>query len=191
MGFLTAILAFGIVRLEQWLFDIKEGFCKDGWYKAKRFCCPVLGPGRVQHHLLEQTYANVTLANPWPNYSTTSLNGNNEILPCMDWVSWAEWFGLTEETEEWIVEYAVYSGFAVCFSPVLYLSIFSLTNNIRSYSSHSFPRFSLSNSQHRHPFTQVQIRAPPSPLSKAPSRLLIRVRHQYQQRQGQEKCCIL
>ncbi|KAJ7287466.1 chloride channel [Mycena rebaudengoi] len=36
----TAIVAFLVVRGEQWLFDIKEGYCTDNWWKAYRFCCP-------------------------------------------------------------------------------------------------------------------------------------------------------
>ncbi|KAK7057143.1 chloride channel protein [Favolaschia claudopus] len=39
VGFLTAVVAFLVVRAEQWLFDIKEGYCRDSWWKARRFCC--------------------------------------------------------------------------------------------------------------------------------------------------------
>ncbi|GJN91695.1 hypothetical protein Rhopal_004718-T1 [Rhodotorula paludigena] len=39
IGFLTACIAFAIVRSEMWLFDLKEGYCADGWSNAKRFCC--------------------------------------------------------------------------------------------------------------------------------------------------------
>lgn len=38
VGFLTAVVAFFIVRGEQWLFDLKEGFCHDGWWRSKTFC---------------------------------------------------------------------------------------------------------------------------------------------------------
>jgi chloride channel 3/4/5 len=41
VGFLTAVAAFLIVRSEQWLFDIKYGYCLAGWWKARRFCCPI------------------------------------------------------------------------------------------------------------------------------------------------------
>lgn len=40
VGFLTAVVAFLIVRTEQLLFDAKEGYCKSSWWSAKRFCCP-------------------------------------------------------------------------------------------------------------------------------------------------------
>ncbi|KAG5648490.1 hypothetical protein DXG03_003101 [Asterophora parasitica] len=42
VGFLSAIVAFIVVRSELWLFDTKEGYCRDAWWKAKRFCCPAL-----------------------------------------------------------------------------------------------------------------------------------------------------
>ncbi|TDL24300.1 hypothetical protein BD410DRAFT_116394 [Rickenella mellea] len=38
VGFLTAIVAFIIIRSEQVLFDLKEGRCSKGWWLAKRFC---------------------------------------------------------------------------------------------------------------------------------------------------------
>ena len=38
VGFLTAIAAFFIIRGEQFLFDLKEGYCLDGWWRARRFC---------------------------------------------------------------------------------------------------------------------------------------------------------
>lgn len=40
VGFLTAVVAFLIVRTEQFLFDAKEGYCRSSWWSAKRFCCP-------------------------------------------------------------------------------------------------------------------------------------------------------
>lgn len=41
VGFLSAVLAFLVVRSEQWFFDLKYGYCADGWWKAQRFCCPI------------------------------------------------------------------------------------------------------------------------------------------------------
>lgn len=39
VGFLTAVVAFLVVRAEQWLFDLKLGYCRTDWKKAKQFCC--------------------------------------------------------------------------------------------------------------------------------------------------------
>jgi chloride channel 3/4/5 len=44
VGFLSAVVAFLVVRSEQWLFDLKEGYCTTSVWKAKRFCCPHLEP---------------------------------------------------------------------------------------------------------------------------------------------------
>ncbi|KAI6040276.1 chloride channel [Pisolithus marmoratus] len=41
VGFLSAVVAFLVVRSEQWFFDLKYGYCADGWWKAQRFCCPL------------------------------------------------------------------------------------------------------------------------------------------------------
>jgi chloride channel 3/4/5 len=67
VGFLTAITAFLIVRSEQWLFDIKYGYCITGWWKARRFCCPVLSDAR-----------------------TFALGASSET--CSTWLSWGETF---------------------------------------------------------------------------------------------------
>ncbi|KIK67362.1 hypothetical protein GYMLUDRAFT_37467 [Collybiopsis luxurians FD-317 M1] len=40
VGLLTALVAFGVVKSEQLLFDLKDGYCTQEWYKAKRLCCP-------------------------------------------------------------------------------------------------------------------------------------------------------
>ncbi|KAH7888657.1 chloride channel [Phlebopus sp. FC_14] len=42
VGFLTAVIAFLVVRSEQWFFDVKDGYCTTGWWMAKQFCCPRL-----------------------------------------------------------------------------------------------------------------------------------------------------
>ncbi|KAG6333678.1 hypothetical protein ID866_5408 [Astraeus odoratus] len=42
VGFFTAIVAFVVVRSEQWFFDSKYGYCTDGWWKSQHFCCPAL-----------------------------------------------------------------------------------------------------------------------------------------------------
>lgn len=41
VGFLTAIVAFLVVRAEQWLFDAKQGYCTTAWWHARHFCCPL------------------------------------------------------------------------------------------------------------------------------------------------------
>ena len=69
VGFLTAITAFLIVRSEQWLFDIKYGYCMAGWWKARRFCCPVTSEAR-----------------------TFALGALREPETCKAWVTWGDAF---------------------------------------------------------------------------------------------------
>lgn len=47
VGFLTAVIAFLVVRSEQWFFDAKYGYCATGWWKAMRFCCPNARDSRI------------------------------------------------------------------------------------------------------------------------------------------------
>lgn len=48
VGFLTAVVAFLIIRGEQWLFDLKEGYCNHSWWKARQFCCPEAVDGPLE-----------------------------------------------------------------------------------------------------------------------------------------------
>ncbi|KAH7926727.1 hypothetical protein BV22DRAFT_1032594 [Leucogyrophana mollusca] len=46
VGFLTAVVAFLVVRGEQWLFDIKDGYCAPAWWHARQFCCPAIAEAK-------------------------------------------------------------------------------------------------------------------------------------------------
>lgn len=90
-GFLTAVVAFLVVRSEQWFFDAKYGYCTAGWWKAMRFCCPD-GHG---------------------------LHSSNEAR-CPDWVDWSDsltsW-AHPGAIENDYVEYISYTLIAVCAFP--------------------------------------------------------------------------
>ena len=90
VGFLTAVVAFLIVRSEQWLFDLKEGYCGTSWWKAKRFCCP---------HL-DEAY----------------LIGMNPLQGlCPNWTTWSQAFSSNRgKIEDHIVGYLSYTFIAVC-----------------------------------------------------------------------------
>jgi chloride channel 3/4/5 len=76
IGFLTAVIAFLIVRSEQWLFDIKYGYCATGWLKARRFCCPITS-GRQSFNV--------------------AFDGSGET--CSAWVPWGDAVMGTEATQ--------------------------------------------------------------------------------------------
>ena len=97
VGFLAAIVAFLIVRSEQLLFDSKEGYCRDEWWKAKRYCCPERAEG---HH-------------SQPGIVTSGAEN------CAAWRTWVQIFGPSMYNGRWIslgqeiVEYVTYTVVAV------------------------------------------------------------------------------
>ncbi|KAL0956550.1 hypothetical protein HGRIS_002688 [Hohenbuehelia grisea] len=105
VGFLTAIVAFLVIRSEQWLFDLKEGYCRKGWTKAKRFCCPE--PDETLRHL-----------NP------PGLEG------CSAWKTWAEIFGQNgRDSESHLVEYIAYTVIALLLASTSCLLTIYLTKS--------------------------------------------------------------
>jgi chloride channel 3/4/5 len=98
VGFLSAVVAFVIVRSEQWLFDIKNGYCAVGWWKAERFCCP--------------GFDDVLLATP---YFVT----NPQAGTCEHWRTWADVFAGkgTHKLGDDLLAYLMYAGIAVSVNP--------------------------------------------------------------------------
>jgi chloride channel 3/4/5 len=88
-GFWTAVVAFLIIRSEQWLFDLKEGYCGDKWWKAKRFCCP-------------------------QNHELVFLPDASNEESCDSWKTWSEAFSWKEGARgDAVVEYLSYTVIAV------------------------------------------------------------------------------
>ncbi|KAF8070501.1 chloride channel [Lyophyllum atratum] len=108
VGFLTAIVAFLVVRSEQWLFDTKEGYCQDAWWKAKRFCCPALN--------------DILL--------TSGGAGHPVESTCKEWRTWAEVFpGEQDDVGAILGEYTIYALIALCLALVSALLTIYLTNS--------------------------------------------------------------
>lgn len=103
VGFLTALVAFFVVRSEQLLFDLKEGYCTTAWWKATRFCCP---------HLIDQDRTLISLEERCPAWRTWA----NALSPSKD----------SNLDVDSLLEYVSYTSIAVCIvrSP---LTDFSLT----------------------------------------------------------------
>jgi hypothetical protein len=88
VGFLTALVAFFIIRSEQLLFDLKEGYCVDNWLLAKRFCCLPIDETVTPTPFLE--------------------------LDCPAWRDWPEAFNAEEGTSPYrMIEYMSYTSSAV------------------------------------------------------------------------------
>ncbi|KAI0745872.1 chloride channel [Earliella scabrosa] len=116
VGFFTAITAFMIVRSEQWLFDIKEGHCTTGIWKAKRFCCPAIDED--------------VLSTSPPAFLSMALEE-----ACPAWQTWGEYFTPVANRSDWLevesVEYVVYIIIAV----VLAVTSSVLTINLTASTS--------------------------------------------------------
>ncbi|CDO69130.1 hypothetical protein BN946_scf185042.g32 [Trametes cinnabarina] len=113
IGFLTAVVAFLIVRSEQWLFDIKEGHCTTNIWNAKRFCCP------VQDDSLHARQTPAFVALP-------------DEESCSAWRTWGEFFAPVATSEGgWLkqeaIEYAVYTVIALSLATVAALLTIFLT----------------------------------------------------------------
>ncbi|KAJ3504402.1 hypothetical protein NLJ89_g7954 [Agrocybe chaxingu] len=104
VGFLTAVIAFFVVRSEQLLFDLKEGYCMTSWSKAKRFCCPLYEDGELSRRLLEES--------------------------CPAWKSWSDVLSPNEgEEESHLVQYISYTCIALFLALLSCLLTLYLTNS--------------------------------------------------------------
>jgi chloride channel 3/4/5 len=106
-------MAFLVVRSEQWLFDAKEGYCRDSWWNTKRLCCP----------------ADDEDANLFPYSLMVGAT-------CESWITWGEVFGPGPHKEGWFgfernaVEYIAYAVVAV--STTTHPSLSCLTARLSS-----------------------------------------------------------
>ncbi|KAH9858448.1 chloride channel [Lenzites betulinus] len=113
IGFLTAVIAFLIVRGEQWLFDIKEGYCTTGVWKAQRFCCPVTD--------------DTVFAPRTPAFVTLSAED-----ACPAWRTWGDFFAPVpspegDGVEQQAIEYAVYAAIAILLAIISAVLTINLT----------------------------------------------------------------
>jgi chloride channel 3/4/5 len=125
VGLLAAVIAFAIVRSEQWLFDLKEGKCADGFFKAKRFCCPIsITPIDSINSTNSRTSGGLfDLFAIYPKSSSPDgLSPQIAELPgdCDAWQPWTELFdpadwhpGSPLSGAGWMTEYIAYTIVAV------------------------------------------------------------------------------
>ncbi|RDB25370.1 H(+)/Cl(-) exchange transporter 5 [Hypsizygus marmoreus] len=108
VGFLTAVVAFLVVRSELWLFDTKEGYCRDSWWKAKRFCCP----------------------NASEIHSVPGAFPYSREVSCNEWNTWADVFAKGESgIRTDAIEYISYSLIALSLALTSSLLTIYLTNS--------------------------------------------------------------
>ncbi|KAF7965832.1 hypothetical protein HWV62_41252 [Athelia sp. TMB] len=109
VGFLTAVVAFLVVRAEQWFFDSKEGYCRTDWTKAKRFCCP---PATIPRR-------------------TRPFSVTLDVETCPSWRTWGEVFGQSDggidEYKSQVMQYIAYTIVALLLALVSCLLTINLT----------------------------------------------------------------
>ncbi|KAF8906489.1 chloride channel [Gymnopilus junonius] len=105
VGFLTALVAFMVVRSEQLLFDLKEGYCFRSWWKAKRFCCP---------QLVDNDFIRTSINNPLADL-------------CPAWRTWSAAFVSDHNNEDSAMEYVFYTCIALLLALVSCLLTIYLT----------------------------------------------------------------
>jgi chloride channel 3/4/5 len=138
IGLSAAVFAFAIVRSEQWLFDLKEGRCRTGFFRAKSFCCPI----SIDSNLSSSNFIDAfTIVTPFFN-PTASRGAPPEFPdePCADWEYWAEVFGGIEwspnsrfEWTQWSIECISYILVAISLalgSSILTLKLTASTSFI-------------------------------------------------------------
>ncbi|KAI0786632.1 chloride channel [Abortiporus biennis] len=97
VGVLTALVAFSVVRSEQWLFDLKEGYCSTAWYQSRRFCC----------HVIDESIP--IIPGPVSPFSLTSTE-----KACAAWKTWGEVLAPIADANTWIErEFTAYIAYAV------------------------------------------------------------------------------
>ncbi|KAG9045510.1 hypothetical protein FS837_006172 [Tulasnella sp. UAMH 9824] len=145
VGFLVAVIAFLVVRSEQLLFDLKEGYCQGAWWKAKRFCCP----GSVKL-VPFQTF--VTFKPPVE-------------ITCDEWRTWSDVIGPRVGPggpqvgdENWVIEYASYTVIALALaitSSILTIKLTASTNFVtRKDSGVLGPSFNPNSNETKEPVAQ-------------------------------------
>ena len=115
-GFFTAVIAFGIISLEMWLFDIKDGYCTTAWWRAKRFCRCDITPAEsrilsLTSPVLRSALAHTSFIQAWAKPKKDPL--------CDAWQEWSNVLdGQGSTFVRWLLEYGIYIAMAVS-RPVL------------------------------------------------------------------------
>lgn len=123
VGFVTACIAFSIIRAEMWLFDLKEGYCATGWTRAKRFCCRA-------ESAPEKAFGTFVLR----GWAPIALEEGGECEAWTTWVAvWRKWTGEGEGAGE-AASYIAYIAIAVrsrLSLPIILILTFATTARLR------------------------------------------------------------
>lgn len=103
IGFATAVVAYAIISSEMLLFDLKSGYCSNGWRLPKRFCCraSLSTPETFNHYSLVLLGGQAV---------REKLEGRENGEGCQDWRSWGSLYYNLPDAERILnfVDYASY-----------------------------------------------------------------------------------
>ena len=137
IGFVTACLAFGIINLEMWAFDLKEGYCAGRFFTAKRFCC-----------VADATRLSAVGFLGWPKPAALPHAPTSSTLllvdhACHRWNTWGQLWesrtGAGGANADWIVEHATFLALALLFSFLSCVMTIYLTSSASVFSSKDSP----------------------------------------------------
>ncbi|BGO96631.1 Chloride channel [Rhodotorula toruloides] len=124
VGFVTACIAFSIIRAEMWLFDLKEGYCAAGWTRAKRFCCRA-------ESAPEKAFGTFVLR----GWAPSAVEEGGECEAWTTWVDvWRRWTGEGEGAGE-AASYIAYIAIALVFAVLASVLTIYFTASTSVYSS--------------------------------------------------------
>ncbi|GAA6035182.1 hypothetical protein JCM8097_006407 [Rhodosporidiobolus ruineniae] len=136
IGVATACIAFGVIRSEMVLFDLKEGYCTTGWTTAKRFCCRT-ALGTALEKQKEETPLGGFMLRGW-----AAVQEGPPGETCPSWRTWAQvweaWTGEGEGAGE-TFEFTAFAVIAIAFSTLASLLTLTFTASTSVCSSKDSP----------------------------------------------------
>ncbi|KAL8283151.1 hypothetical protein RQP46_005929 [Phenoliferia psychrophenolica] len=123
VGFVTACIAFCIVRSEMLFFDLKDGYCSRNVFHPKRFCCTPIIPTR-------------------PLLGELGIAAmSKELEKCEYWMTWSQVWNGSAATgpggpgDDWRVDYAAFIAVALVLATTASYLTIKLTASTSVFSS--------------------------------------------------------
>lgn len=111
IGTVVAVIAWCIDVVQEWMSDLKQGYCSNNWLLNRNFCC--------------WETKGTELQKKW-----TELRLNELLLiegECRAWRSWSSVLQIEDETESYLTSMFVYTAFGVRYHSISRISILIAT----------------------------------------------------------------
>ncbi|KAI5476133.1 voltage-gated chloride channel [Pseudohyphozyma bogoriensis] len=135
IGFLTACVAWVIIRAEGLFFDLKTGYCSTNPRLSKRFCCPEVQPVMSNLTIARGAVGGVSFLNNWRSLE--------EEETCAAWRTWGEvWSGSkagNTDGDVWPVDLVAFIVLALGMATLASTLTIYLSSSTSVYSSKDSP----------------------------------------------------